>query len=270
MGDSSADGNPSDGETPLHTVTVEEFSIDTTTVTNTEFERFARATGYITEAEEEGSSAVFHLAIDRDSSQIEILGTYPGTPWWLGVAGADWRHPSGPNSSLDGLADHPVVHVTWNDASAYCRWAGRRLPTEAEWEAASRGGLDGARYPWGDSWDSDNLRANIWQGEFPTINTLGDGYLLTAPVRTYSPNAYGLWQTVGNVWEWCSDWYDAEFYSKSPGLSPVGPPSGTQRVLRGGSFLCHDSYCNRYRNSARSSNTPNSSMSNSGFRTVAR
>jgi formylglycine-generating enzyme required for sulfatase activity len=166
------------------------------------------------------------------------------------------------------LQDHPVVHISWNDAQAYCEWAGRALPTEAQWEAASRGGLDGARYPWGE--ERDETRMNIWQGVFPVENTLEDGYLTTAPVRSYDPNAYGLWQTVGNVWEWCADWWDPRYYAVSPENDPAGPIRGTVRVLRGGSYLCHDSYCNRYRNAARSSNTADSSMGNAGFRTVAR
>ncbi|MGN6272697.1 MAG: formylglycine-generating enzyme family protein [Protaetiibacter sp.] len=269
MGDARGVGNPGDGETPVHEVHLDAFEIDATSVTNEQFARFVDDTGYRTEAEEFGYSAVFHLA--RTAPDDDVLGQPPQTPWWLGVRGADWRHPGGAGSTLDGLADHPVVHVTWNDAQAYCAWAGRRLPTEAEWEYAARGGLDGASYPWGDEApDADGTwRCNIWQGVFPTSNTLADGWLTTAPVRSYAPNGYGLWQTVGNVWEWCQDWFAADYYGRSPREAPQGPDSGTVRLLRGGSFLCHDSYCNRYRTSARSSNTPDSSMSNAGFRTVA-
>jgi formylglycine-generating enzyme len=164
------------------------------------------------------------------------------------------------------------VHVSWNDAVAYCAWAGRALPTEAQWEAASRAGADGARFPWGDELLGDDglWRCNIWQGAFPHANELDDGWLTTAPVRTYEPNAYGLWQTVGNVWEWCGDWFSPRTYDESLRVDPRGPSLGTNRVMRGGSYLCHDSYCNRYRNAARSSNTPDSSSGNTGFRTVAR
>jgi formylglycine-generating enzyme required for sulfatase activity len=268
MGDGSGDGNPADGERPLHEVRLPGFSIDVHTVTNDAFAKFVSDTGYRTESERFGYSAVFHLAFAGDDS--DVMGRPPQTPWWVGVAGADWRHPGGRHSTLDGLGAHPVVHVSWNDAQAYCEWAGRRLPSEAEWEYASRGGLTGARYPWGDELLVDGeWNCNIWQGVFPTSNDLDDGYLTTAPAEHYRANAYGLFQTVGNVWEWCQDWYDPGFYAISPASSPVGPLGGQQRVLRGGSFLCHDSYCNRYRNSARSQNTPDSAMSNAGFRTVS-
>lgn len=267
MGDSSGDRNPGDGEVPLHEVTLEAFRIDATTVTNDAFAAFVDATGYRTEAEVFGFSAVFHLALAAPAE--DVVGRPAGTPWWLGVRGADWAHPGGRDSSIEGLGDHPVVHISWNDAQAYCAWAGRRLPTEAEWEYASRGGLHAARYPWGDDEvDAGGWRANIWQGTFPSENTLDDGFLTTAPVRTFEPNGYGLWQTVGNVWEWCADWYDPRYYAQSPAVAPTGPERGGARVLRGGSYLCHISYCNRYRNSARSQNTPDSSMGNAGFRTV--
>jgi len=270
MGDSCGDGWPADGETIVHTVELTGFGIDATTVTNDDFARFVDATGYRSEAERFGYSAVFHLSLAAD--RRDVVGRPAAVPWWLGVSGADWRHPGGRHSDIDGLGDHPVVHVSWNDAHAYCDWAGRRLPTEAEWEYAARGGLPGARFPWGnDLLDADgNWRCNIWQGTFPTVNTLDDGWLTTAPARTYRPNGYGLWQTIGNVWEWCADWFDPGYYATSPRRNPTGPPTGTSRVMRGGSFLCHDSYCNRYRNSARSSNTPDSSTANIGFRTVSR
>ncbi len=268
MGDSSGHGNLSDGELPVHEVELSAFSIDATSVTNDAFAAFVDATGYTTEAESFGYSAVFHLAVQ--APEDDVLGIPPGTPWWRGIRGADWRHPGGRDSNLDGLGDHPVTHVSWNDAVAYCEWAGRALPTEAQWEYASRGGLEGARYPWGAELDTENWQCNIWQGAFPTDNTLADGWLTTAPVRSFQPNAWGLWQTVGNVWEWCWDFYDPRYYARSEPRDPRGPEVGTGRVLRGGSYLCHDSYCNRYRNSARSSNTPDSSMGNAGFRTVSK
>ncbi len=276
MGDALGDGNPADGEGPVHDVGLDPFSIDATSVTNDDFARFVAATGYRTEAESYGFSAVFHLAVAAD--RADVMGPADGTPWWYGVRGADWAHPGGPRSDLSGLGDHPATHLSWNDAEAYCRWARRRLPTEAEWEYASRGGAVGQRYPWGDELletgagatrPGAGWRCNIWQGRFPTANTRADGWLTTAPVRSYAPNGYGLWQSVGNVWEWCADWYSPRYYASSPRVNPVGPRNGRQRVLRGGSYLCHDSYCNRYRNAARSQNTPDSSMGNAGFRTVA-
>lgn len=268
MGDSSGDRNPHDGEVPLHEVHLDGFDIDATTVTNTDFAKFVEATGYATEAEVFGFSAVFHLELD--APQDDIIGRPRETPWWFGVRGADWRHPGGRHSSIEGVSDHPVVHVSWNDAIAYCMWAERRLPTEAEWEYAARGGLEAKKYPWGDEEvDVDGWRTNIFQGRFPDENTMQDGYSSTAPVRTFEPNGYGLWQPVGNVWEWCADWYSPDYYRHSAPTNPRGPAHGTMKSMRGGSFLCHDSYCNRYRNSARSQNTPDSSMSNAGFRTVA-
>ncbi|GAA2430264.1 formylglycine-generating enzyme family protein [Actinomadura vinacea] len=268
MGDHLGDGNPADGEVPVHEVHVDPFTIDATTVTNTAFAAFVDTTGYVTDAESHGFSAVFHLALAAPAS--DVLGPAAGAPWWLGVRGASWRNPGGRFSDLEGLDDHPVVHVSWNDAVAYCTWSGRRLPTEAEWEFASRGGLTGARFPWGDELTSDGAwRANIWQGDFPVRNSAEDGWVTTAPVRSFAPNHYGLWQTAGNVWEWCADWFDPAYYRTAPSDNPPGPGRGTTRVLRGGSYLCHDSYCNRYRNAARSSNTPDSSMGNAGFRTIA-
>ncbi len=270
MGDQSGDGNRPDGEVPVHDVELPAFSIDATTVTNEAFGAFVDATGHVTEAEQFGFSAVFHLVVAADES--DIVGRPSGSPWWVGVRGADWRRPGGPRSDLDGLADHPVVHVSWNDAVAYCDWAGRRLPTEAEWEYAARGGLAGARFPWGDDLldEHGGWRCNIWQGAFPTENSIEDGWSTTSPVRSYTPNGYGLWQAVGNVWEWCADWFDPRFYERSPRFAPSGPSSGTERVIRGGSHLCHDSYCNRYRCSARTANTPDSSTGNMGFRTARR
>jgi sulfatase modifying factor 1 len=263
MGDAHHDGVRPDGEQPVHPVRLDAFDIDATTVTVADFRAFVAATGYRTEAEAFGWSAVFHLAV---TDPPQVAGAMAGAPWWLGVSGADWAHPGGPSSSA--LDDHPVVHVSWNDAQAYCAWAARRLPTEAQWECASRGGRASQRYPWGDSL-FDAWPCNIWQGTFPTVNTAQDGWLTTAPARAFEPNDYGLYQPIGNVWEWCADWFSPVYYAESPPDDPTGPARGTARVIRGGSYLCHDSYCNRYRNAARSSNTPDSSSGNTGFRTVA-
>ncbi|TZG41644.1 formylglycine-generating enzyme family protein [Halomonas eurihalina] len=272
MGDAFDEGAHEDGETPEHAVYLDAFAIDITTVTNRDYAAFVAATGYVTDAEHHGASAVFDAHLKAEPSDVE--GAFPGTSWWLSVRGADWRHPAGPLSSLEGIESHPVVHVSWNDAMAYCCWAHRQLPTEAQWERACRGGGGrGMRYPWGDTLDTGQNGAwpcNIWQGQFPHFNRCEDGWDATAPANHFAPNDYGLHQMIGNVWEWCADWFDARFYDASPLSNPRGPEQGTRRTMRGGSFLCHDSYCNRYRNSARSSNTPESSASNIGFRTVFR
>ncbi len=275
MGDSHGDGYAADGELPVHRVRLSPYFIDTKAVTNAQFASFVKATGYVTDAERDGVSAVFHLAVD--AAPADIVHSAAGVPWWLAVRGADWRHPTGPRSSIGDRQNHPVVHVSWRDAQAYCRWAGKRLPTEAEWEYAARGGLDRARYPWGDELTNrGRWRCNIWQGEFPQRNTLDDGYLTTAPATAFQPNGYGLHNTVGNVWEWCHDAFRATEYADRAGEDPVVDPvsaepseadgSQARRVMRGGSYLCHDSYCNRYRVAARSSNTAESSSGNIGFR----
>ncbi len=264
MGDHHGDGDPADGERPVHEVTVSPFRLDATTVTTTAFATFAKATGYVTDAERFGSSAVFHLAFR--GSRADVLGSVVGAPWWLDVRGASWRRPDGPDGPA-ARAGHPVVHVSWNDALAYCAWAGTRLPTEAEWEYAARGGQEGARFPWGDDLEAGRRwRLNIWQGTFPTHNTGEDGHLTTAPVKSYRPNGFGLWQMVGNVWEWCADRWSPTWYRDSPRLDPTGPVEGAARVMRGGSYLCHHSYCARYRVAARTANTPESSAANIGFR----
>ena len=249
----------------MHEVILSDFYMDATTVTNAAFSAFVRSTGYVTDAEDLGISAVFHLAYSGD--RRHRVGSVSGTPWWLIVEGATWRTPEGPGSDVSMRASHPVVHVSWNDAEAYCAWAGKRLPTEAEWEYAARGGLTQARFSWGDDLiPRGRWMCNIWQGTFPTVNTLDDGHLTTAPVKSFAPNGYGLWNVAGNVWEWCADWFDPGYYAVSPADSPTGPDSGEARVMRGGSYLCHDSYCNRYRVAARSSNTPDSASGNIGFR----
>ncbi len=190
-------------------------------------------------------------------------------PWWRQVFGANWAHPEGPQSDVDERDDHPVVQVSWRDADAFCQWSGARLPTEAEWEFAARGGLDGAAFPWGDELlPNGEHRMNVWQGTFPTQNTSDDGFVGTAPVATFAPNGFGLYNMTGNVWEWCSDWYDPNYYAVSARVDPTGAPGGTHRVMRGGSYLCHASYCRRYRVSARSGNGLDSTTGNLGFRCV--
>jgi formylglycine-generating enzyme required for sulfatase activity len=269
MGTEDADGFPGDGEGPVREVHLSPFAIDATTVTNAAFARFVADTHYRTDAETFGWSFVFYKLLSD-----EVLATRPQlvveAPWWCALPGARWNHPEGPESDLSGRMDHPVVHVSWNDAVAYCRWAGKRLPTEAQWEYAARGGLGQKRFPWGDELrPDDEHRCNIWQGRFPDENTLEDGYLGTAPARSFQPNGFGVYNMAGHVWEWCADWFSADFHLTGPRTDPAGPPAGTARVMRGGSFLCHHSYCNRYRVAARYQNTPDSSTSNTGFRCVA-
>jgi len=284
-------------EAPVHRVRISGVWMDRTEVTNAQFRRFVDATGYVTTAER---------PVDWDELKTQLP---PGTPrpepellrasslvfiapegevpmndisaWWNWIPGADWRHPLGPGSSIEGMDDHPVVHVSYEDALAYCEWAGKRLPTEAEWEYAARGGIDGARFVWGDGPVTPE-RANIWQGTFPTINLELDGYFYSAPVASYPPNGYGLYDMAGNVWEWVADWYQPELYLRRAmelgesgiAVDPRGPdtslnamnPFEPRRVQRGGSMLCHASYCASYRPSARMSTTPDTGMVHSGFR----
>jgi formylglycine-generating enzyme required for sulfatase activity len=265
MGDSFDEGYAADGELPVHQVGLTPFHIDATAVTNAQFATFVKATGHITDAERFGASAVFHSTVDAPAG--DVLGPAAGTPWWTTVVGASWRSPEGAYSDISTRQNHPVVHTSWHDAAAYCAWAGKRLPTEAEWEFAARGGLPGARFPWGDDLTPrGRWRCNIWQGRFPVHNSADDGFETTAPVKSYAPNGFGLWNMAGNVWEWCADWFGADYYAESPATDPRGPGDGDSRVLRGGSFLCHESYCHRYRVAARSSQTPESSAANVGFR----
>ena len=251
MGTDEDCGYPEDAQGPVREVEVGPFWIDATAVSNERFAEFVRSTGYVTDAERFGWAFVFAGLLPDD---FEPTRGAAEAPWWRQVFVASWRHPEGPGSGIDERADHPVVHVSWNDAQAYCNWAGKRLPTEAEWEYAARGGLVQKRYPWGDELTpAGEHQCNIWQGDFPAKNTLEDGFLGTAPVDAFSANGYGLYNTVGNVWEWCADWFS---------------PGSDRRAIRGGSYLCHESYCFRYRVAARSSNTPDSSTGNMGFRCV--
>ncbi|WP_235533048.1 formylglycine-generating enzyme family protein [Paenibacillus sp. Leaf72] len=266
MGTDDLEGFPSDGEGPVREVELSPFYIDAYAVSNREFKQFVDATGYATESEQYGWSYVFHLFVSEACART-VTRSVQRTPWWWVVEGADWKHPDGPDSSIEDRMDHPVVQVSFNDALAYCKWSGKRLPTEAEWEYAARGGLDQKRYPWGDDLKPDGqYRCNIWQGKFPTLNTNMDGYAGTAPVDAYLPNGYGLYNVVGNVWEFCADWFSVDYHQSASLLNPQGPPRGQSKVMKGGSYLCHRSYCNRYRVAARSSNTPDSASGNMGFR----
>lgn len=268
MGNEGDYGFAMDGEGPVHVVRLEPFHIDVTCVTNDQFNAFVNATAYKTEAERFGWSFVFqgHLAPQQLATVSQRV---VGSEWWCRVDGAAWRHPEGPGTNIKQRWDYPVVHVSWHDALAYAAWAGKRLPTEAEWEYAARGGLVQKRFPWGDELEPAGKHLmNVWQGAFPTHNTRADGHYGPAPARSFKANGYGLYQMTGNVWEWCWDWFDPGYYPVSPKENPTGPTTGQRRVMRGGSYLCHASYCNRYRTDARSSNTPDSSTTNLGFRCV--
>ncbi len=266
MGTRDRDQVRGDGEGPVREVHVSDFYIDTTVVTNAEVRSFVDATGHVTEAERFGWSFVFHHFVSDEVAR-DVDQAVAAAPWWWRVDGTTWDRPDGPGSTIDERLDHPVVHVSWNDATAYAAWVGKRLPSEAEWELAARGGLRQKRYPWGDTLTSGGrFRCNIWQGKFPDVNTGKDGYLGTAPADAFEPNDYGLYNTSGNVWEWCNDWFGNSYHAHAGTEDPTGPQSGDSKVTRGGSYLCHSSYCNRYRVSARTSSTPDSSTGNMGFR----
>ena len=257
---------PSDGEGPIRKVKVNPFWIDQYTVSNRDFSAFVDAIGYVTEAEKFGWSYVFYQFLAEDHPPTRAVQS---APWWRQVFGASWKHPEGVHSNLDKRANHPTVHVSWNDAVAYANWVGKRLPTEAEWEFAARGGLNQSRYAWGNTLTPKGKHmCNIWQGKFPEKNTKSDGFLGTAPVNSFKPNKFNLYNVSGNVWEWCSDWFSPNFHINTPKDNPQGPSMGDAKVMKGGSYLCHRSYCNRYRMGARTSNTPDSSTGHMGFRLV--
>jgi formylglycine-generating enzyme required for sulfatase activity len=251
MGNDGADAVPGDGEGPVRRVAVDAFRIRATTVTNADFAEFVRATRHVTDAERAGSSFVFWLQVPA-AQRAAASARVAGTPWWLRIEHAGWQRPEGPGSHVHDRPGHPVVHVSWQDAVAYCAWAGTRLPSEAAWERAARGGLTGRRFAWGDELrDCHGVpRCNVFRGRVP--DAPADGWW-PGPVDadTGEANGFGLHHVCGNVWEWCAD-----------------AREGGQRALRGGSFLCHDSYCNRYRVAARGANTPDSAASNIGFRVV--
>jgi len=259
---------PGDGEGPIRRVSVGEFVIACHAVSNLQFGDFVRASGYTTDAERYGWSFVFAGFVSEDARRA-IGSRVAETPWWLPVPHAYWAQPEGPPSTILGRLDHPAVHISWNDARAYCLWSRARLPTEAEWEMAARGGLEQAIYPWGnDLTPEGEHRCNVWQGDFPDHNTADDGHVGTAPVDAFKPNGHGLYNMAGNVWEWCEDYFSPAYHRATSTLDPMQSEPTANRSLRGGSYLCHDSYCNRYRVAARSSNTPDSSSGNIGFRVI--
>jgi formylglycine-generating enzyme required for sulfatase activity len=267
MGTDDPAGYPADGEGPAHEVELDAFELGAVTVTNDRFAEFVAATGHRTTAEQFGDSFVFAGLLPDDFPPTRGVAA---APWWRQVEGADWRHPEGPQSDVDDRGDHPVVHVSWLDAAQFCTWSATRLPSEAEWERAARGGLDGEHFPWGAELEPDGEhRMNVFQGTFPGGNTGADGWLGTCPVATFPANGLGLHEMTGNVWEWCADWFDPTYYGRAPRRAPRGPDDGNARVMRGGSYLCHHSYCMRYRVDARSGNSPDSSAGNIGFRVAA-
>lgn len=287
------DAGTQDNDAPPHTVKVSPFWMDRTEVTNAQFKAFVDATNHITVAERRPNaadfppgvdpadlvpfSAVFKCAecnaksCDEANAQRAMKGQpAEKPPWWVKGVGADWRHPDGPGSNLDGKDNYPVVHIAWSDAAAYAKWAGKRLPTEAEWEFAARGGLDRAPFVWGHEPQGTGGRyfANTFQGRFPATIEPRDGFAGVAPVASFPANGYGLYDMSGNVWEWCSDWYDADYYAISPRTNPTGPNDGQQKVRRGGSYLCADDYCRRYVPGARDKGGIDDCACHIGFRCV--
>jgi formylglycine-generating enzyme required for sulfatase activity len=275
---------------PWHRVYVDGYWMDRTEVTNEQFAAFVKATGYVTVAERKPRPEDYPKAPPENLIAGSVVFSPPDHAvelndhyrWWRYVAGANWRHPEGPASDLKGRSNHPVVHVAYEDALAYCKWADKRLPTEAEFEFASRGGLDRKRYAWGDEFmPGGKHMANTFQGHFPDKNTRDDGFGATSPVRSFPANGYGLFDMAGNVWQWTSDWYRADYYASlaaggSVAMNPKGPadsldptePGVRKRVMRGGSFLCTDQYCARYIAGGRGKGEPDTGTNHLGFRCV--
>jgi formylglycine-generating enzyme len=294
MGAADKEGRPD--EYPQHAVHVDGFYMDATEVTNAQFMKFIKATGYVTTAERtpdwEELKKQLPPGTPKPADSLLVAASLVFTPpakpvelndvsqWWQWVKGADWKHPEGPGSNIKGKENYPVVQVSWDDAMAYAKWAGKRLPTEAEWEWAARAGFANQPYTWGsESVEKGQPKANIWQGHFPDRNTVADGFARVAPVKSFAANAYGLYDIAGNVWEWCSDWYRSDYYTQAGTkklMNPAGPaasydpeePTVPKRVVRGGSFLCHASYCASYRVSARMKTSPDTGLEHTGFRCV--
>ncbi len=255
---------PQDGEGPEREVVLADFGLEAETVTVARFAAFVEATGYVTEAQRFGWTAVFF----GDQAHLSAATSVGARlPWWHSIDGAYWRQPEGPDSSVETRMDHPVTQVSWADANAFAAWVGGRLPTEAEWEHAARGGAEPRRFPWGDAEPNDEtIFANIWQGQFPHRNSLADGYERTAPARSFEPNPLGFYNMAGNVWEWTRDAFKVRSLSRQARLRNAQALEQSEKVLKGGSFLCHISYCYRYRIAARMALSPDSAASNAGFR----
>lgn len=295
MGGDNEQASPD--EFPKHTVWIDSFYMDITEVTNAQFRKFVEATGYITTAERkpdwEEMKKTLPPGTSKPPDEVMVASSLVfrqtdgpvslnnPAQWWSWVSGANWKQPAGPGSSIVGKDNYPVVHISWDDAMAYCKWAGRRLPTEAEWEYASRGGLINNIYPWGNEHvNAGRPKANSWEGKFPYYNEQKDGFMKLAPVKSFAPNGYGLYDMAGNVWEWCADWYDHNYYktlATGEHRNPQGPaksfdpaePAMPKRSMRGGSFLCNDSYCSGYRSARRMKSSPDSGFEHTGFRTVS-
>ncbi|MGI9534158.1 MAG: formylglycine-generating enzyme family protein [Thermodesulfobacteriota bacterium] len=284
-------------ELPRHRVLLDSFWIDETEVTNKQFKEFVKETGYVTTAEQKPDWNELKKQLPPGTPKPDDSILVPGSlvfkpprgrvnlndhyQWWAWIPGANWKSPLGPNSSIDGLDNHPAIHVSWFDAERYCKWDGKRLPTEAEWEWAARGGLNDKNYSWGnEDIEKGKLKANTWNGSFPDFNNSKDGFKVTAPVKSFPPNNYGIYDIAGNVWEWTSDWYRPDYYAKvnkPEGIkNPQGPkdsfdpaePTAPKKIHRGGSFLCNDSYCSGYRVAFRMKTSPDSGLSHAGFRCV--